>query len=199
MSEPKLNLKNKSIPWNKGKTMSDYPHCGFQKGNKLAHKRKRINWEDLERGRINSHLKIKTQGAWNKGLKMPQISGENHPMYGRKHTPEAIEKMSKTWFKRNDGLSLRERILSCSKNKTWRLSVYRRDKFTCVACGKKGCRDLNAHHLKPFYLILEENKITNLEDALLCEELWDIENGITLCHQCHEKTDTYGGKTKPKN
>lgn len=31
--------------------------------------------------------------AWNKGKKMPQISGKNHPMYGKTHTEEAIKKI----------------------------------------------------------------------------------------------------------
>lgn len=30
---------------------------------------------------------------WNKGLKFPEYSGENHPMFGKKHKPESIEKM----------------------------------------------------------------------------------------------------------
>lgn len=32
--------------------------------------------------------------AWNKGKEMPQMSGENHPMFGKKHTQESIDKMS---------------------------------------------------------------------------------------------------------
>jgi len=34
-----------------------------------------------------------------------------------------------------------------------------------------------------------------LEQAVNCEELWNINNGITLCKECHKKTDSYGGKT----
>jgi hypothetical protein len=30
---------------------------------------------------------------WNKDKKCPQLSGENHPMYGKHHTEESIEKM----------------------------------------------------------------------------------------------------------
>lgn len=31
---------------------------------------------------------------WNKGLKVPQLSGENNPMFGRKHTAESVQKIS---------------------------------------------------------------------------------------------------------
>ncbi len=33
--------------------------------------------------------------------------------------------------------------------------------------------------------ILKENNITSLDQALNCQELWDISNGITLCKKCH--------------
>lgn len=29
------------------------------------------------------------------------------------------------------------------------------------------------------------------EDAINCEELWSINNGRTLCIDCHKKTNTY--------
>ena len=32
------------------------------------------------------------------------------------------------------------------------------------------------------------------EEALECTELWDLENGRTLCVPCHKLTDTYGGR-----
>lgn len=38
--------------------------------------------------------------------------------------------------------------------------------------------------------------ITSLIGARKCIELWDIENGITLCESCHKLTDNYAGKNK---
>ena len=35
---------------------------------------------------------LKLGHGWNKGIKMPQTSGINHPMFGKKHTPETLEK-----------------------------------------------------------------------------------------------------------
>ncbi|MBU0998796.1 hypothetical protein KKG24_00590, partial [Patescibacteria group bacterium] len=40
--------------------------------------------------------------------------------------------------------------------------------------------------------MLEENNIKTLKDALSCEVLWNISVGVTLCRNCHKKTNTYG-------
>ena len=64
-----------------------------------------------------------------------------------------------------------------SKYKKWRTSVFRRDKFTCNKCTKKGGK-LNAHHIIPFSV----NK----------ELRYVLSNGTTLCETCHidlHKTD----------
>jgi len=33
-----------------------------------------------------------------------------------------------------------------------------------------------------------------MEEAVKCNELWDISNGRALCRECHRKTDTWGNK-----
>lgn len=38
---------------------------------------------------------------------------------------------------------------------------------------------------------MKEYNIKNYNEALLCEELWNINNGRTLCLPCHKTTDTY--------
>ena len=62
-----------------------------------------------------------------------------------------------------------------------------RDNFICQECGYNKGRILQAHHIKPFTEILVKYNIKTLEEALDCEELWDINNGITLCEYCHKK------------
>jgi hypothetical protein len=69
----------------------------------------------------------------------------------------------------------------------WRSAVFHRDGFTCQKCGNKGgC--LHAHHKKHFQTIIDEYNITTVEQAIACEELWDIWNGTTLCKDCHKET-----------
>jgi nitrate/TMAO reductase-like tetraheme cytochrome c subunit len=58
----------------------------------------------------------------------------------------------------------------------WREAVYARDNFTCQKCHMRGGR-LNAHHIKSFSMHPE------LRVAL--------DNGVTLCIDCHKKTDSY--------
>lgn len=56
--------------------------------------------------------------------------------------------------------------------KQWRTSVFERDSYKCQRCGKVG-GELNAHHIKPF--------------AKYKELRYEVDNGITLCAECHRK------------
>lgn len=81
-------------------------------------------------------------------------------------------------------------IRSSALYTNWRNSVFKRDDWTCVKCKKRGTT-LHAHHIIPFYLILEKYNIKTKNQAKECTLLWDISNGSTLCKQCHSETDTY--------
>jgi hypothetical protein len=85
-----------------------------------------------------------------------------------------------------------------SEYSSWRTAVFVRDNFTCVGCGVSGVY-ITAHHKKSFSMILKENNITTVGDARVCEELWDISNGKTLCEKCHSLTDNYRGRLTTKN
>jgi len=77
------------------------------------------------------------------------------------------------------------------KYRQWRSDVFTKDNFTCQDCDKKG-GNLVVHHIKELSIILEEYNIKTIEQALNCEELWNINNGLTLCKDCHTRTDSYG-------
>ena len=124
--------------------------------------------------------------------KTKQKVSRNHVgMRGRKHSLKTRQKMSKytgdaRWNYRDGITILNKRIYHSYKYRQWRSDVFTRNGFICQRCGKKG--DIEAHHKKEFSKIISENKIATLEKALNCEELWNINNGITLCKKCHNLT-----------
>lgn len=88
---------------------------------------------------------------------------------------------------------LKRQIYNLYEYRQWRSDIFYRDNWTCLGCGKRGGQ-LDCHHIKAFSLIISINNITKTEDAVNCEELWNINNGQTLCRECHKKTDNYSYK-----
>lgn len=80
-----------------------------------------------------------------------------------------------------------QKVRGLSEYKLWRISVFKRDWFTCVWCGfrSKSSKptDIHADHIKPF--------------ALFPELRFAIDNGRTLCIPCHKTTFIYGRKLAP--
>jgi len=134
--------------------------------------------------KISANLKGKLKGKHN-SLKTefkiadPRITGENNP----------------NW--KNGITLLTKQIRHLLEYKNWIENIFKRDNYTCQKCGHRG-GDLNAHHRKSFALIFQSNNIKTVEDALNCDEFWDLNNGLTLCENCHDLTKKGIKKTKQK-
>lgn len=114
--------------------------------------------------------------GWNKGLK-----GIYHHSLETKLKMSNSRKGSKCHFWKGGVTPINQQIRTSKEYKDWRLKVFKRDNFTCQECGSRGVT-LNADHIKPFAYFPELRLV--------------IENGKTLCKDCHKKTDTYGSKAK---
>jgi hypothetical protein len=77
--------------------------------------------------------------------------------------------------------TINEKIRKSKEYRLWRKAVFERDNYACIWCGQKG-GELHPDHIKPF--------------SLYPELRFAIDNGRTLCIDCHKKTDTWGLNSK---
>lgn len=162
-----------TIPWNKGIPMS-----------KDARKKSSIRSKGRTFNTGRTHFQ-KGFTPWNK-----EISGYNTSRKGKKATPEARRNMSKAhtgkplFHRRGEnsnfwkGGKTKERQVAYNslEYKLWRTAVFTRDEYTCQLCKEVG-GNLNADHIKPW--------------SLYPELRYAIDNGRTLCFECHRGTESY--------
>lgn len=114
--------------------------------------------------------------AWNKGKTHEDDPRIARPWLGKPRL-NMRGKKSNLW-KGHNNKTAREKSLETLEYKTWRMKVFERDGFTCQKCGIKRCKGnriiLNAHHILPFKDFPEYEMV--------------IDNGITLCSNCHNLT-----------
>ncbi|HEC65377.1 hypothetical protein LCGC14_1222640 [marine sediment metagenome] len=93
-----------------------------------------------------------------------------------------------TKYKGRDNLiPLRRHIYNSQRWRDWRSAIFERDNFTCQLCEKRGGYLEADHYPISFSVLLKKYNIKSLEDSLNCEEMWQIDNGRTLCKDCHNK------------
>lgn len=140
------------------------------------------------------------------GLALGAKKGTNY-RNGRLDTPETRAKKSKSCrefyetrpdvaaargektrgenhYRWNGGSSqLNKSIRRMDENRKWAAAVKVRNGRRCVACGST--ERLESHHIIEMADLISEHHITNRDEARACTELWDINNGKTLCVPCH--------------
>ena len=67
------------------------------------------------------------------------------------------------------------RIRNSSNSKQWISDVFKKDNYTCQCCKDHGGK-LTAHHIENFAKLY----------PTMNDLLWEVENGITFCIDCHE-------------
>lgn len=100
--------------------------------------------------------------------------------YIEKHCGEKNPNWKGGLTKREETLAHRLRV----ELKNWAKKILERDNYTCQKCGVR-LREkevMEVHHIKP---------VSKYPSLVL-----DIENGITLCKNCHYKTESYGKKLR---
>lgn len=148
----------KDAGWNRGTK-------GIMKPNMTSFKKGIVPWNKGTKGIVK---------AWNKGIKGVLKANSGSFKKGERRSPATEFKkgscgeLSLSW---QGGKTQGQKKRMLQKYKDWRIAVYKRDDFTCVVCGGVG-RNLNAHHIKEW---------ANFPGLRL-----DIDNGVTMCEDCHK-------------
>jgi len=114
--------------------------------------------------KMSAIAKKKKFGSWLIGIKKPPITEETREKMRKSHLGQI------PWNKGIGNYSNQERERHKREAGLWRISVYSRDNYTCQKCGQRGGR-LHAHHIFNF--------------ATHIDLRFAIDNGITLCRDCH--------------
>lgn len=135
-------------------------------------------WKHKHSINTKNNISISSLGrkAWNKNIPCKKETKEKLRQYRGS--------LASNW--RGGKRSIYESLYSCFKYRQWRSDIFTRDNFVCQKCNQKGGK-LEAHHIKQASLIIKEYNIKTIEEMIECEELWNINNGITLCKKCHSK------------
>jgi len=168
-------FKKGNIPWTKGKK---FPECSGENSPNWKPKTK-INCKQCGKERLLAPWEVKA------GTKFCSAKCY-HKWHRGKNSP--------VWTD-NYKMNFRNRIMQLPEYKEWKTTVFANAKHICQRCNEK-FRSMEAHHIKPFRIILKENNIKTIEEARECKELWDVKNGKALCKKCHCETDTYRNKFK---
>ncbi len=83
-----------------------------------------------------------------------------------------------------------DRIRQTPRYQRWKEEVQEKCGNKCQIDKSHADRYAEVHHLVSLYKILKQNNIVSIEGALGCRQLWDIDNGIVLCKECHDQMES---------
>lgn len=180
---------NKFGKINKGRKLIEGQ--GFQKGHKpnkasfkIGHKIRNTGKTRFQKGsklwvgkkhREETKKKISEKQMGRTPPKSAFKAGTPSPWKGKKR-PEFAGEKHPNW---KGGISRDKH--GNMENLRWRADVFQRDNWTCQTCQKRGIY-LEAHHIKSW---------ANYPDLR-----YELENGVTLCRECHKLTNNYKGRNK---
>jgi len=188
-----MPFKSGNVPWNKGKRDNKIvicPTCNNKirtryDGQVYCNQRCYSKSPKLKRLSKKSYLILNNKKKrWRKGT---GGKGFVNKTTFKKRDPRILGKNNPRW---KGGITkFQEKVRKLPEYSLWRKNIFKRDNWTCQICGIKGCK-LEAHHIKEFNLILKTMKILKIKEAIKCSELWNTNNGVTVCLDCHNKTKT---------
>lgn len=158
----------------------------------------RLGSKATDETKLKMRLSHLGQNTWSKGSKKSKETkekmsiakkGKKPNSHGKKQSIETIEKRvshfkgKNHWNWKNGVSTENQKIRHSREMRLWREAVFERDNFVCIWCGQIGGK-LEADHIKPF--------------SLFPELRFAIDNGRTLCRECHKTTDTYMVKSRWK-
>lgn len=109
--------------------------------------------------------------AWNKGTHWTPPNVQQFLEGGRAHRFRPGQLAGAKHHNWKGGITRQQtKLRNSERGVAWRKSVFERDNYTCVQCGKRGS-DLVADHIKGF--------------ALHPELRFELSNGRTLCGDCN--------------
>lgn len=163
----KTSFKKGHNPWNKGKKGIHFSSKSEFKRNDCVGN-KNPNWKG---GKVK--IICKCGCGKEKYVRICDIKNGRGIFYSKKcqgkwNSQNKIGENSNGW---KGGKTKQGQIIKSSlAYKLWRKSIFERDNYTCQICRKVGTY-LEAHHIKSF--------------AHYPELRLDINNGVTLCLECH--------------